>query len=339
MKKNSAHQELPRLQLAYLPTPFEPLPALSTYLGGPNIYVKRDDCTGLAGGGNKTRKLEYLMADAAAKGADVIVTVGATQSNHVRQSVAAAAKLGLDIHVLLQKDVVRDEDYARNGNFMLNSLMGAVVHEVLPDKDLNERGVEFADDLTRQGHNPYFIPIGGSSPIGAYGYRGCAREIVAQAEAAHLDIDAIFVASGSFGTQAGLVVGMIESHKDIPIHGISVSKPSADLEAGVYALALETAKLAGLTSPVPRGNVICHDQYYAPGYGEPNEGMIEALRLCATLEGLLLDPVYSGKAMAALIDHIRKGKFKAGQNVVFIHTGGQTALHAYRSVFEDAALL
>ena len=337
MKKNTAYQEPPCIQLAHLPTPFEPLPALSKYLGGPNIYVKRDDCTGLAGGGNKTRKLEYLMADAVAKGADVIVTVGATQSNHVRQSVAAAAKLGLDIHVFLQKDVVRDDDYARNGNFMLNGLMGAIIHEVLPDRDLNERGVDFSNGLTRQGRKPYFIPIGGSSPIGAYGYRGCAREIVEQAEAASLDIDAIFVASGSFGTQAGLVVGMMESQKYTPIHGISVSKPRAELEAGVYALAIETAKLTNLTSPVPRESVICHDEYYAPGYGEPNKGMIEALRLCATLEGLLLDPVYSGKAMAALISHIRKGAFLAGQNVVFVHTGGQTALHAYRSVFDDAA--
>ena len=234
MKANQNIEDLPRVQLAHLPTPFELLPALSQHLNGPNIYVKRDDCTGLAGGGNKTRKLEFLMADALEKGADTIVTVGATQSNHVRQSVAASAKLGLDIHVLLQKDVVRDDDYARNGNFMLNGLMGATVHEVLPDTDLNERGQAFADELSNQGRMPYFIPIGGSSAIGALGCVLCAREIATQSDKGGIELHAIYVASGSFGTQAGLVVGMIESNKDIPIYGISVSKPRADLETGVF---------------------------------------------------------------------------------------------------------
>ncbi|MBL4870142.1 MAG: D-cysteine desulfhydrase [Robiginitomaculum sp.] len=325
---------LPRVELAHLPTPFERLGRLSAHLGGPNIYVKRDDCTGLAGGGNKTRKLEFLMADALAHGADTIVTVGATQSNHVRQTIAACAKLGLNVEVLLEKAVVRDDDYARNGNFMLDGLMGATIHECESGEDMDIKGQAYADTLCAQGHKTYFIPTGGSSPIGVIGYMDCITEILSQSQKLGINIDAIIAASGSQGTQAGLVLGLAQAKSNIPIYGISVARERQDLEERVFALAKRAAKLAKLDVPIERKNVMCDDNYLAPGYGLPNAGMVEAVKLCARLEALLIDPVYSGKAMAGLIDKIRKGEFTKGQNIVFIHTGGQIALHAYRSEFE-----
>ena len=324
----------PRVHLAHLPTPLEPMSALSRHLGGPDIYVKRDDCTGLAGGGNKTRKLEYLMADALKQGADTIVTVGATQSNHVRQSVAAAAKLGLPIEVLLEKAVIRDDDYAGNGNILLDSIMGAVIHQCEPDGDMDLRGQAHADKLDRQGRKTYFIPTGGSSVVGSAGYMDCATEILSQSAAMDLHIDAIVVGSGSQGTQAGLLVGLAAANSSIPLHGISVGREKLDLEERVFSLATRTAEYADIGAVILRENVVCNDEYYAPGYGQPNDGMIEALTLCARLEGILLDPVYSGKAMAGLIGMVRNGSFKAGENIVFIHTGGQVAIHAYRSIFQ-----
>ncbi len=326
---------LPRVTLAHLPTPFEHLERLSAYLGGPNIYVKRDDCTGLAGGGNKTRKLEFLMADALAQGADTIVTVGATQSNHVRQTVAACAKLGLTAEVLLEKAVIRDDDYAQNGNIMLDELMGANIHECEPSEDMDAKGQVFADKLSAEGRKVYFIPTGGSSLIGVIGYMDCITEILAQSKALGIGLDAIFAASGSQGTQAGLVLGLAQANSDVSLYGISVSREKDDLEERVFALANLAAKHVQLDAPILRERVICDDGYYAPGYGQPNAAMVEAVKLCARLEALLIDPVYSGKAMAGLIDKIRKGVFTRGQNVVFIHTGGQIALHAYRSVFAE----
>ena len=328
----------PRVHLAHLPTPLEPLAALSRHLGGPEIYIKRDDCTGLAGGGNKTRKLEFLMADALEKGADTVVTVGATQSNHVRQTIAAAAKLGLRSEVLLEKAVVRDDDYAGNGNVLLDNLMGATLHHREPGGDMDVEGQAFADVLSSDGANAYFIPTGGSSPVGALGYIECATEILrqtgGQSGEMDLEVDAIVVASGSQGTQAGLLVGLASAGSNIPVHGICVSRSGPELEDLVFNLAERTADHAGITAPVLRQSVMCDGDYFAPGYGQPNDAMIEAVTLCARLEGLLLDPVYSGKAMAGLIGKIRTGLFKKGDTVVFLHTGGQVALHAYRSTFE-----
>lgn len=323
----------PRVHLAHLPTPLEPLPALSRYLGGPDIYVKRDDCTGLAGGGNKTRKLEFLMADALEQGAETIVTVGATQSNHVRQTIAAARKLGLGAEVLLASEVVRDGDYATNGNMLLDILMGATIHHREPSDDWNADGQALTDDLTRDDVKAYFIPTGGSNVIGALGYVDCATEIIGQSSEMGLDIDAIIVASGSQGTQGGLLVGLAEAGSNIAVHGICVRCSGPELENLVFDLATKTADYAGCGATVQRGAVICDGGYFAPGYGLPNAAMIEAVTLTAQLEGLLLDPVYSGKAMAGLIDKVRGGTFKKGETVVFLHTGGQAALHAYRSTF------
>ncbi len=326
--------EFPRVHLAQLPTPLEPLKSLSRELDGPDIYVKRDDCTGLAGGGNKTRKLEFLVADAIRQGADTLVTVGATQSNHVRQSIAAAAKTGLRIEVLLEQRMLRDDDYAANGNVMLDHLMGGIVHHCGMVEDLNVAGEELASTLRVAGRQVYFIPAGGSSVVGTLGYSGCATEILAQADDMGLQIDTIVVASGSQGTQAGLLVGLANSNAAIPVHGISVGRTRDELESKVFALARDTAEFARVTAPINRETVICDDSVVGEGYGQPTDAMIEAVTLCARLEGLLLDPVYTGKAMSGLIAKIRAGLYKKGQSVVFVHTGGQPALHAYRTTFD-----
>jgi len=323
----------PRVHLAQLPTPLEPLKNLSRELDGPDIYVKRDDCTGLAGGGNKTRKLEFLVADAIEQGADTLVTVGATQSNHVRQSIAAAAKTGLRIEVLLEKRMHRDDDYAENGNVMLDHLMGGVVHHCGPVDDLNVAGQELADELRDDGRNIYFFPAGGSSAVGSLGYTSSAAEILTQAEDMDLKVDTIVVACGSQGTQAGLLVGIADANAAIPVLGMSVGRAREELEGKVFALARETAELAGCASPVTRESVVCDDGYFGEAYGQPTDAMIEAVTLCARLEGLLLDPVYTGKAMSGLIAKIRAGIYKKGQSVVFVHTGGQAALHGYKTVF------
>ena len=325
--------KFPRIKLAHLPTPFEPLNALSDFLGGPKIWAKRDDCTGLAGGGNKTRKLEFLIGDAISKRADTIVTVGATQSNHVRQSVAAAAKTGLRAEVLLEKAVVRDVAYANNGNILLDHLLGGKVHQCPASPDLNLDGQQFAMQLAEQGHKPYFIPMGGSSVVGALGYTSCAFELLEDSNKNEFAIDHIVHASSSQGTQAGILAGLIAMESSIPVHGISVGRKASELSTMVHELTEQTLDYAGLEPNVNATSVICNDAYCAPGYGEPNDGMIEAVQLCAQLEGILLDPVYTGKAMSGLISMIKSGEFSKDENVVFIHTGGQAALHAYPSIF------
>lgn len=326
--------DFPKFPLAHLPTPLELLPHLSRELGGPEIFVKRDDCTGLASGGNKTRKLEYLIGEALENQADTIVTVGATQSNHVRQTIAAAAKAGLACEVLLEQAVTRDDDYEANGNVLLDRLMGATIHTCEPSDDLNRDGQALANELAQKGANPTFIPLGGSSPLGALGYVECAFELLTQTILLNIEMSAIFVATGSQGTQAGLLVGLAAEGNSTPVHGIAVSRPGDQQAELVLDLTRRTEALLELGPIVPEGSVLCDGGYYGPGYGQPNDAMVEAVRLCARLEGLILDPVYSGKAMAGLIDKIRNGAYTKQDKVVFIHTGGQAALGAYRSVFD-----
>ena len=325
--------DFPRIPLSHLPTPLEYLPNLSRELDGPEIYVKRDDCTGLATGGNKTRKLEYLLGDALDKGADTLVTVGATQSNHVRQTIAAAAKSNLRCEVLLEREVVRDDDYELNGNVLLDHLMGAKLHYCDAVDDLNTEGQKLANDLSSDGANVYFIPTGGSTPIGALGYADCAFELLTQTALLNIDMAGIFLATGSQGTQAGLVLGLAMEGDTTPVYGITVSRSGVEQAPKVFDLVQRTESLLELEPHVSEDQILCDGEYYAPGYGQPNEGMIEAINLCARLEGLFLDPVYSGKAMAGMIDKIRQGEFGEDDKVVFLHTGGQVALSAYRSTF------
>ncbi|RYC47953.1 D-cysteine desulfhydrase [Pectobacterium zantedeschiae] len=329
----------PRLSLGHFPTPLEALPNLSAYLGGPTIYIKRDDATGLATGGNKTRKLEFLLADAQQQGADVIITQGATQSNHVRQTIAAAAKLGLKTKVLLEKRVEDyGEDYQRSGNVLLDNLLGGEIIDHLPaGTDMQQAMETLAESLRKEGFKPYVIPGGGSSPVGALGYVACAEELLFQSSQQRLRIDHIVHATGSTGTQAGLVTGLAATHSQIPLLGISVRAPKAKQEENVYALAQRTWQLLGISGELPHNAVQVNSDYVGKGYGIPTEGTLEALRLLAQLEGILLDPVYSGKGMAGLIDLIRQGHFRADENIVFIHTGGSAGLFGYRQLFEQTA--
>ena len=321
----------PRVSLAHLPTPLEFLPRLSEHLGGPHIYVKRDDCTGLGTGGNKTRKLEFLMADALDKKATAIITQGAVQSNHARQTAAAACKLGMKCELVFEKRVTdATEPYRESGNVFLDHLFGANIREVDKGTDMDAAMRDVASELEATGEVPYVVPGGGSNPIGALGYIGCALELIGQANERNLTIDHIVHATGSAGTQAGLVVGAKGSSSGIPIYGVGVNAPQDVQEEKVYSLAVETAEFVGAPGIVDRADVVANCDYVGEGYGVPTEGMNDAVLLLARLEGLLFDPVYSGKGLAGLIDLIDQGLFKKGQNIVFVHTGGAAGLFAYR---------
>jgi L-cysteate sulfo-lyase len=328
----------PRLSLGHFPTPLEPLVNLSRYLGGPTIYIKRDDCTGLATGGNKTRKLEFLLGDALQQGSDVVITQGATQSNHVRQTIAAAAKLGLKAQVLLERRVPdQGDDYQLSGNVLLDKLLGGTIVEHLPaGSDMQLAMEQLAERLRAQGHKPYVIPGGGSNPIGALGYVACAEELLYQSSQQRLRIDHIVHATGSTGTQAGLLAGLTATNSGIPVLGISVRAPKEKQEQNVYALAQRTRELLGVPGELARELVVANSDYVGDGYGIPTSSMLEAVTLLAQLEGILLDPVYSGKGMAGLIDLIRKGQFTKDQNIVFIHTGGSAGLFGYRGILQQA---
>jgi len=320
-----------RLNFAHLPTPLEPMKNLSKLLGGPNLWIKRDDCTGLAGGGNKTRKLEFLMADALDKKADTIITQGATQSNHARQTAAIATKLGLECHLLLEdRTDSLDTDYNYNGNVFLDQLLGAKLYKCACDTDMNAAMETLADELQSKGKTPYIIPGGGSNPIGALGYVNAAIELLTQANDQSLRIDHVVHATGSAGTQAGLVTGFCATNSQIPVLGIGVRAAKALQEENVFSLA---AKLIGAHNVVNREDVIANCDYVGDGYGIPTEGMIEALEILARTEAIMLDPVYSGKGMAGLIDLVRKGYFNKNDNIVFVHTGGAQALSGYRNTF------
>jgi len=322
--------QFPRVELAHLPTPLEPMPRLSEYLGGPQIWVNREDCTGLATGGNKTRKLEFSMAEALTQGADTIITVGAVQSNHVRQTAAAACKLGLRCEVLLEHRVTEPTDaYANSGNVLLDRIFGANLREYPGGTDFGAAMAEVAAEIEASGGKPYLIPGGASNKVGALGYVNCALELVEQADTIDLSIDHLVTATGSAGTQAGLVVGLKAMRPEIPLLGIGVNVPKETQEERVYNLACETAEYIGKPGIVAREDVIANCDYVGEGYGIPTAGMNEAVLLLARLEGLLFDPVYSGKALAGMIDLVRKGEFAHAENIVFLHTGGAAALFAY----------
>ncbi len=326
--------KFPRVSLGHLPTPLEPMDRLSEALGGPRLWVKRDDCTGLSSGGNKTRKLEYLMADAIEQGADTIITQGATQSNHARQTAAAAAKLGMACHILLEDRTGSDDpSYIMNGNVLLDRLHGSTVSKRPDGADMNAEMETLAADLVEAGKVPYVIPGGGSNPIGALGYVNCARELTEQATQAGLKIDALVHATGSSGTQAGLVAGLAALESDIHLLGIGVRAPQAKQEGMVHDLAVRTSDYMGKGTQIARDSVRANCDYVGAGYGLPTKGMIDALKLLARTEGLLLDPVYSGKGLDGLIDQIQKGYFDAMSNVVFLHTGGSVALFGYPDAF------
>jgi L-cysteate sulfo-lyase len=309
---------------------------ISEALGGPNLWIKRDDCTGLSSGGNKTRKLEFLMADAVEQKADTIITQGATQSNHARQTCAIAAKLGLECHILLEdRTGYGDEAYAHNGNVLLDQLHGASISVRPGDSDMNAEMEQLAMQLRDDGKKPYIIPGGGSNEIGALGYVNAAFELTHQANERSLHIDHLVHATGSAGTQAGLVLGMEAMNSGIPVYGVSVRAEKQKQEENVYGLVQRTAAFMGYSpNLVEREKVVADSGYVGPGYGLPTDAMVEAVKMLAQYEGILLDPVYSGKGFSGLIDLVRKGHFKKGENVVFLHTGGSVSLFAYPDSFD-----
>ncbi len=326
----------PRLHFAHLPTPLEPLKRISKALDGPDIWIKRDDCTGLSTGGNKTRKLEFLMAEAIKQKADTIITQGATQSNHARQTCAIAARSGFECHILLEdRTGYQDEAYTLNANVLLDLLHGATITSRPAETDMNKAMDELAQALRDDGKKPYIIPGGGSNEVGALGYVNAAIELTTQANDRSLHIDHLVHATGSSGTQAGLVLGMEGINSGIPVYGVGVRAAREKQEAMVYDLAQRTADYMGLNPDiVAREKVVANSDYVGDGYGLPTDAMVEAVKMMAQYEGILLDPVYSGKGFSGLIDLIRKGHFKKGENIVFLHTGGSTSLFGYPTVFD-----
>jgi D-cysteine desulfhydrase len=328
----------PRRRYTPHATPIERLDHLTRALDGPEIWIKRDDLTGLTGGGNKTRKLEFLVADALAKGCDTLITVGAVQSNHCRLTLAAAVREGLKCRLVLEERVPGSYRPDGTGNNLLFDLLGVErITVVQAGADLNAAMQAQADDLAAHGRKGYVIPGGGSNALGALGYVACAEELLHQTFDMGLQLDHVVVASGSAGTHAGLLAGLLGVNAGLPLTGINVRRPQAEQEANVHKLAVETAALAGAPPP-PASAVRALDEWVGPGYSLPTDAMVEAVRMFASLEGVLLDPVYTGKAAAGLIGLIRRGEFTRGQRVLFVHTGGSPALYAYRDVLAGDAL-
>jgi D-cysteine desulfhydrase len=322
--------KFPRRRYTEGETPIEFLPAFTRALGGPNVYIKRDDLLGLTAGGNKTRKLEFLVADALANGADTLITCGAVQSNHCRLTLAAAVKEGLKCRLVLEERVPGSYNPEASGNNFLFNLLGVEKIEVVPGgADLASAMQKMADELAGEGRNGYIIPGGGSNPIGATGYVSCAQEIQGQLYEKGLDIDRLVVASGSTGTHAGLITGFHGCNMNIPIVGIGVSRDPEDQDPMVYNLVQQTAERVGVKHDIPREAVVTFGDYWRPKYSVPNKKMVEAVTMLARTEGILLDPVYTGKTMAGFIDLSRKGYFKKDENVLFVHTGGSPGLYAY----------
>jgi D-cysteine desulfhydrase len=316
-------------------TPIEPLDRLTESLGGPRVWVKRDDLLGLAGGGNKTRKLEFLMADAIAGGARAVITTGAVQSNHCRLTAAAAAREGLACHLVLEERVADSYRRGASGNNFLFHLLGVTSITVVPGgTDLAEAMEQLRADLDSRGVVACVIPGGGSTPLGALGYVACADEILSQSFEMNVAFDAVVCASGSGGTHAGLLAGFIPQGGP-PIEGVSVRFDSERQSGRLVPLLTETLALLGQAAPDAMP-IVVHDAYVGDGYSIPTDGMVEAVHLVARTEALLLDPVYTGKAMAGLIDLVRKGHWSAAQDILFVHTGGAPSLYAYEDVLDPA---
>jgi L-cysteate sulfo-lyase len=322
-----------KLSISHQPTPLEYAARMSSLLGI-ELMIKRDDCTGLAGGGNKTRKLEYLLGDAQQQQADTLITIGGIQSNHARQTAAAAAKFGFDCELILQDVAGAPSDsYANNGNILLDSLCGATLHRLSVNDDCQQLAQQRIQALHLAGKRPYFIPIGGSNVIGSMGYVQCAYELLQQLKQQQYKVDQIIVATGSAGTQAGLLAGLIAAGSDIPVLGINVSRPAAEQNQLVSQLLRQVLQTLQLDPALAIDRVQTNGNYYGPGYGISTSASEAAIKALAQREGILLDPVYTGKAMAGLIDLVNTGQLAANSKVLFLHTGGSQALFAYRSCF------
>jgi len=330
----------PRRRYTPFATPIEPMPRFSAALAatcpggeGPDVWIKRDDMLGLFPGGNKTRKLEFLVADALAQGADTLITCGAPQSNHCRITLAAAAREGLKCQFVIEERVPGSYNPRASGNHFMFRLMGVERIMVVPaGADIGAAMEQLAADLVAQGRRGYVIPGGGSNAVGGLGYVACAQEMQEQWFDMGLRFDRILVGSGSSGTHGGLVAGFVGNRIDIPIVGVGVSRDPEQQEPLVMKEAQAVADLLGLGLQVPRDAVRSVGGYWQPKYSVPNVRMIEAVQMLARTEGIPLDPVYTGKIMAGLIGLARAGEFSPGERVLFVHTGGLPSLHAYEGV-------
>ena len=315
----------PRERIAVLPTPLQHAPRLTAALGGPQIYIKRDDLTGLALGGNKTRKLEYLVADAKAKGATHLITLGGEQSNHVRQTAAAARLAGMQAVLILASPVPEPEV---QGNLLLDVLLGAEYHVIESMTERDEAIATISEEISSKGGVPYVIPVGGSNAIGALGYVSAMLELSYQLWEQGVSPTAMYFGSGSGGTQGGIELGARLFGLNFDLRGVMVSPDIDAKRAQMGKILDETAELLGVKNPVDVAEVTLLDSYLGAGYGIPTEGGLEAIELLARTEGILLDTVYTAKAFSALVDEVRKGRYSADDTIVFLHTGGSPALFA-----------
>ncbi len=324
-----------RRLLGHFPTPLEPLKRLSNWLEGPTIFVKRDDASGFGQGGNKVRALEFLIPDALDQGAEILLTAGVIQSNSVRQVAAAAAKVGLNCHFAMITDRVdhTDKDYAQTGNIFLNHLYGAT-HEPISVKDEKDAALtKIAKHLKEKGSEPYIIPYGCANLLGAIGYLNAALEIAKQIDEQNLHITHLIHASGTGGTQAGLIVGFALLKIPIEVIGIDIDSDEAGVRHRVTKMLRLLAKEVGIESKPLEEKIIIESNYSAGAYGKADDITIEAMTVSSRLEALTTDPVYSAKGLAGLFGLSRKGYLKKTDNVIFLHTGGVPAIYAYRSLF------
>jgi len=330
---DAAVRSRPRLTLGQFPTPLEDAPGLSRRLGT-RVLVKRDDLTGLALGGNKVRKLEFLLAEALQQGSDCVITTGGSQSNHARLTAAACRRAGLDCYLVLDRGVHPEDQ----GNLLLDRLFGAHVDLIeSPDPTIAVEAMErMAEQLTGEGRRPYVIPRGGSVPPGATGYAAFVAELLRQLDDRDLEVTHLYLATGSTGTHSGVMAGLAATGVPIRVEGISVSRSRELQEAKVAELSNATLHHLGLTANVAPSAVHVDDRFVGAGYGIPGPGTMEAVRIAALEEGLILDPVYTGKALAGMIEHAREGRIDRTDTVAFLHTGGSPALFAYHRETADA---
>jgi L-cysteate sulfo-lyase len=328
-------QDFPRVRLGHWPTPLEPMKGLARRLNtSQRLFIKRDDCTGLATGGSKTRKLEFLVGDALRQGADTLLTHGAVQSNHVRQTAAAAAFLGLACEAILEERVQgAAAAYHESGNVLLDQILGIRLHRVPSGTAMDAALEALAQKLREQGRKPYVIPGGGSNALGSLGYVDCVLELQRQCEAMGLRKPHLVHATGSAGTQAGLVAGVHALGLDWPVTGIGVRAAREQQETRVFDLAQRVVSLLGVAVALPRAKVVADDRFIGAGYGVPTDGMVEAVTMLARTEGILADPVYTGKGLAGLLEGVRSGRFQADEDVIFVHTGGSAGLFGYGAAF------
>jgi D-cysteine desulfhydrase/L-cysteate sulfo-lyase len=331
--------DFPRARLCHAPTPIEAMPNLGARIGRAGLHVKRDDCTGLAFGGNKVRQLEFYLGEAQSRGADTILITGAVQSNFVRLAAAAARKLGMDCHLQLEERVPKtDPVYRNSGNVLLDRLLGATIHSYPEGEDeagADRRLTEIAGELESQGRRPYIIPLApGHTPLGALGYVVAAQEIMAQTEAADISLGEIVVPSGSGNTHAGLLFGLRALGCPVRVSGICVRRSAALQFERIKSRCHEIAGLLGLKPLVGDSDIELSDEFLAPGYGQLNDATVQAMELAARTEALVLDPVYSGKAMAGFLQRVRAPDARG--DLLFLHTGGTPAVFAYGTALTEA---